>query len=47
MEGIKSVETWNAEDNTAACLVRNIPQPIVVANHLCASIVMESACSIL
>ena len=34
------------DDNTCGCLVMNIPQPIVVANHLWASIVTESARSI-
>ena len=31
---MKLVETWNADDNTCGCRVMNIPQPIVVANHL-------------
>ena len=43
---MKLTETWNALDSTGACRVMNMPQPIVVANHLCASIVTESASSI-
>src|ERR1700758_3726239 len=45
-DGMKLVAAWKADDSTGAYLVRNIPQPIVVANHLCASIVTESARSI-
>ena len=34
-------ETRNAHDKVVGHLVRNMPQHIVVANHLCASIVTE------
>ena len=33
-DGIKSLETSKADVNVNACGERNIPQPIVVANHL-------------
>ena len=37
--------TWYAAESIAGSRARNMPQPIVVASHLCASMVAESACS--
>src|SRR3989440_91338 len=39
---MKSALTRNASLNSAGCLVMNMPQPMVVASHLCASMVSES-----
>ncbi len=43
---MKLAETWNTRDSSGASAAMNMPQPIVVANHLWASMVRESARSI-
>ena len=43
LDGMNPVDTWKAVDKIAGSRVMNMPHPMVVANHLCASIVMELA----